>query len=88
MLYKGTHKGSAFGIAATGKMVSFTSVHFFRVENGLLVGYWGISDDFSLFVELGLISPSLVVLPVVATLHVKTCKVATTPVFSYFRSYR
>lgn len=66
ILVTGTHKGTYLGVPATGKVISFISVHFFRVENGLIVEHWGIGDAIPIFSALGLISPS-VPLPVPTT---------------------
>lgn len=53
----GTHKGTFLGVPPTGKVISGPQVHFFRVENGLLVEHWGIDDVIPMLTELGLLSP-------------------------------
>ncbi|BFM17960.1 hypothetical protein R50073_41430 [Maricurvus nonylphenolicus] len=52
----GTHKGMLFGLPATGNKVDFTDVTVCRVDNGKIVEQWGLSDHFTLYRQLGLIS--------------------------------
>ena len=37
---RATHKGEFMGIPATGKKVSWTENHFYRLENGRIVELW------------------------------------------------
>jgi predicted ester cyclase len=38
--YSGTHKGEFIGIAPTGKAVTWTDTHSFRIFGGKVVEYW------------------------------------------------
>lgn len=49
----GTHLGELFGIAATGKQVSFRLHEFHALENGRVVTTWHMEDWFGLFLQLG-----------------------------------
>ncbi len=50
---RGTHRGSLFGIAPTGKSVSITSLTMVRIVNGRLVESWIKNDTASLMNQLG-----------------------------------
>lgn len=43
--FTGVHSGEAFGIAPTGKIISFEALEIFRIENGLIVESWGYWPD-------------------------------------------
>jgi predicted ester cyclase len=49
----GTHLGELFGIAPTGKKVSFRLHEFHTVANGLVTTTWHMEDWFGLFLQLG-----------------------------------
>lgn len=49
----GTHRGTFFGVPATGKQVEVSGIDVFRVAHGQLVESWVSSDFFGLFVQLG-----------------------------------
>lgn len=49
----GTHLGELFGIAATGKPVSFRLHEFHALENGRVITTWHMEDWFGLFLQLG-----------------------------------
>ncbi|MGK5029019.1 ester cyclase [Janthinobacterium sp. DSP2-3-3] len=49
----GTHLGELFGIAPTGKKVSFRLHEFHTVANGLITTTWHMEDWFGLFLQLG-----------------------------------
>ena len=49
----GTHQGELFGIAPTGKKVSFRLHEFHSVANGLVSTTWHMEDWFGLFQQLG-----------------------------------
>lgn len=51
-VYTGTHGGTYFGIAPTGKPLRFTSCDIFRVRNGLLVEHWGMGDIAGILAQL------------------------------------
>jgi len=49
----GTHSGELFGIAPTGKKVSFRLHEFHAVKDGLITATWHLEDWFGLFLQLG-----------------------------------
>ncbi|QGZ66025.1 ester cyclase [Paraburkholderia acidisoli] len=49
----GTHEGELFGIAPTGKKVSFRLHEFHKVQNGRIATTWHMEDWFGLFLQLG-----------------------------------
>lgn len=49
----GTHLGELFGIAPTGKQVSFRLHEFHTLANGLITTTWHMEDWFGLFLQLG-----------------------------------
>lgn len=49
----GTHEGELFGIAATGKKVSFRLHEFHDVKDGRIATTWHMEDWFGLFLQLG-----------------------------------
>ena len=49
----GTHAGPLFGIAATGRQVSFRLHEFHAIENGRIRTTWHMEDWFGLFQQLG-----------------------------------
>ncbi|MES9511041.1 ester cyclase [Streptomyces sp. NPDC000609] len=51
--YHGTHKGEFFGIAPTGKQISFETVDAMRVRDGKITEHWGVANLFSLMQQLG-----------------------------------
>jgi steroid delta-isomerase-like uncharacterized protein len=53
----GTHLGELFGIAATGKKVSFRLHEFHTLEEGLITTTWHMEDWFGLFQQLGRFPP-------------------------------
>jgi predicted ester cyclase len=57
----GTMKADYLGIPATGKPATWTEVHIGRVANGRLTDHWGVIDQLSMLVQLGVIeSPARV----------------------------
>ncbi|HLZ57015.1 MAG TPA: ester cyclase [Ktedonosporobacter sp.] len=44
----GTHQGTFFGIAPTGKQVTWPAVDFFRLADGKLVEHWLVADIMAL----------------------------------------
>jgi len=48
----GTHAGEFQGIPATGRVISYVSHEFYRVEDGLIAEEWICSDTASLFRQL------------------------------------
>lgn len=53
----GTHLGELFGIAPTGKKVSFRLHEFHIVANGLVTTTWHMEDWFGLFQQLDQFPP-------------------------------
>lgn len=53
----GTHLGELFGIAPTGKKVSFRLHEFHTVADGLVATTWHLEDWFGLFLQLGQFPP-------------------------------
>ena len=49
----GTHRGAFFGIAATGKHVSFRLYEFHTIKDGRVTATWHMEDWFGLFLQLG-----------------------------------
>lgn len=49
----GTHRGALFGIAPTGKAVSFRLHEFHTLESGRVTTTWHMEDWFGLFLQLG-----------------------------------
>ena len=47
------------GPDAAGKPYEITTVHIYRTEGDRLAEHWGVRDDLSGFMQLGLITPSL-----------------------------
>jgi steroid delta-isomerase-like uncharacterized protein len=58
---RGTMKADFAGMPATGKNATWTEVHIGRVANGRLTEHWGVIDQLSMLVQLGVIqSPARV----------------------------
>jgi steroid delta-isomerase-like uncharacterized protein len=51
----GTHRGSLFGIAATGKRVKVDQINIERIQAGRIVEHWRVTDELSLLRQLGVI---------------------------------
>jgi predicted ester cyclase len=51
--WRGTHAGSFLGLPATGKPVTFGSMHLLRFENGLATEWWGVPDLYGALTGLG-----------------------------------
>ena len=49
----GTHQGELFGIAATGKQVSFRLHEFHQLDGQRITTTWHMEDWFGLFMQLG-----------------------------------
>jgi predicted SnoaL-like aldol condensation-catalyzing enzyme len=50
--YTGTHGGTYFGIAPTGRPLRFTSCDIFRVKNGQCAEHWGMGDIAGVLAQL------------------------------------
>ena len=44
MAISGTHEGELFGVAPTGRRVSFVGIDIFRAADGKLAEHWGVAD--------------------------------------------
>ena len=53
LTYRGTHQGELFGIAATGKQVTYSGMAIFRIEAGKIAEGWVIGDTLALSQQLG-----------------------------------
>lgn len=54
----GTHTGDFAGTPASGRPVSVEGVDIMRFRDGRVVEHWGITDQFTLLQQLGLLPPS------------------------------
>jgi len=52
-LYHGTHRGEIFGVAPTGKSITYSGAAFFRIEDGKIAHGWVLGDIVSLLRQLG-----------------------------------
>ena len=52
---RGTMQHDYMGMRATGKPATWTEIHIGRVANGRLTEHWGLVDQLSLLVQLGLV---------------------------------
>lgn len=55
---RGTYQGDDFGVAATGKQVSWTGVDIFRIADGKIIEGWGVGDMLGLMRQLGAYPPA------------------------------
>jgi steroid delta-isomerase-like uncharacterized protein len=53
MTYRGTHRGPLFGIAPTGRAVSYMGIALFRIAGSRIVEGWVIGDTPGLLRQLG-----------------------------------
>lgn len=53
VLMKGTHINPFMGIESTNKRIEISGMAIVRIVDGKIAERWSISDDFSLFIELG-----------------------------------
>lgn len=56
MTWTGTHTGSFYGYAPTGRQVSVTSIGIDRIANGKVIEGWGELDMLGLYEQIGVIS--------------------------------
>ena len=59
MTWTGTHTGEFYGIPATGRGVSVSSIGIDRVANGKIVEGWGEVDMLGLYQQIGAIPESV-----------------------------
>jgi predicted ester cyclase len=53
----GTHEGTFFGIAPSGRRVAVRQVHMLRLQDGLIREHWAVRDDLGVLVQLGAVEP-------------------------------
>jgi predicted ester cyclase len=53
----GTHEGDFGGIAATGRAIALKGIAIYRVDSGMLMERWVVSDLHGLLEEIGRSSP-------------------------------
>jgi steroid delta-isomerase-like uncharacterized protein len=51
-LYEGTQQGPLYGVAPTGKHLSFTSCDIFRLSDGKIAEHWGMGDIAGVLAQL------------------------------------
>jgi steroid delta-isomerase-like uncharacterized protein len=51
-VYEGTHGGTYFGVAATGRTLRFTSCDILRIQDGRIVEHWGMGDIAGILAQL------------------------------------
>lgn len=51
--YHGTHGGTFFGLAPTGRKIQFDTVDVMRVRHGRIAEHWGVAHLYSLLHQLG-----------------------------------
>lgn len=54
---RGTNKGELMGMPATGKKIEVKGFDIVRFVNGKAVEHWGLSDDYTMMMQLGVIPP-------------------------------
>ena len=52
---RGTHQREVMGMPPTGKQVTWTETHIFRLANGKLVEHWTNVDQVSMLQQLGVL---------------------------------
>lgn len=56
LTYRGTHRGPLFGVAPTGRRVSYPGMAWFRCADRRIVAAWVVGDTGRLLRELGVVS--------------------------------
>jgi steroid delta-isomerase-like uncharacterized protein len=51
--YRGTHRGEIFGLAPSGKQISYAGAAFFRIRDGQVIEGWVLGDLLGLLRQLG-----------------------------------
>ena len=57
LTYSGTHRGTLFGVAPTGKRIQYVGTAIFRIEAGQVTRGWVLGDTLSLLQQLGAVAP-------------------------------
>jgi predicted ester cyclase len=52
---RGTMTGEFNGMPPTNKTATWTEIHIVRLVDGRIVEHWGVADQLSMFVQLGVI---------------------------------
>ncbi len=55
LAYTGTHKGEFMGLSPTGNKITTKAVDIYRIAKGKLAEYWNVTDNVSLFKQVGAI---------------------------------
>ncbi len=53
MTYSGSHRGELYGLAPTGKRVSYSGIAIFRIKAGKIAAGWVMGDALGLMKQLG-----------------------------------
>jgi steroid delta-isomerase-like uncharacterized protein len=53
LTYRGTHRGPLFGLAPTGRRISYAGVALFRIAGGRIAEGWVLGDALGLLRQLG-----------------------------------
>jgi steroid delta-isomerase-like uncharacterized protein len=53
MTYSGSHRGELYGLAPTGKQVSYSGIAIFRIKGGKIAMGWVMGDALGLMKQLG-----------------------------------
>jgi steroid delta-isomerase-like uncharacterized protein len=56
LTYRGTHQGPIFGVAPTGRRVTYPGIAWFHVTGGRIAAAWIVGDTGRLLRELGALS--------------------------------
>ena len=54
----GTHRGSFYGVPATGRTVEFTATEIVRLREGRIAEIWEVSDQLGLLQRVGAVAPA------------------------------
>ena len=57
LTYRGTHRGTIFGVAPTGKAITYDGLALFRIEGGKIVEGYGLGNVVRLLAQLGIAVP-------------------------------
>ena len=52
---EGTQTGEFFGIPASGKKISISEMHMFRIADQKAVEHWGVGDSLAMMQQLGVV---------------------------------
>lgn len=55
--WTGTHSGDFMGMSATGNTFEIPVFDLFRIEDGLIVEHWGVTDNLAFGMAFGMIPP-------------------------------